>query len=94
MSTENHIGDANKKVSDNPDDSGVEDRSLVRRFAGQCIPFCEEFEDGQALVSTLTGEEDDLGGCVTLSPGGPGKMVSVKKCPVCGFSFRAPNSHP
>jgi hypothetical protein len=42
---------------------------------------------GTALVSTFVGHED-LGGVVTMSPGGPGKLVPVWKCPECGYSVR------
>ena len=43
-------------------------------------------QPGIAMVSTLVGEEDDIGGLVTLSPGGPGRLVDCNKCPECGFS--------
>lgn len=45
--------------------------------------------DGIALVSTLVGEPD-FPGCeaVTLSEGGPGRLVAVMKCSECGWSYR------
>jgi hypothetical protein len=47
-------------------------------------------EPGIALVSTLTAGEPDLGGDVaTMSPGGPGRVVNVAKCPRCGHSISA-----
>ena len=45
-----------------------------------------EMKPGQALESTLVGEPDDIGGCVTVSPGGPGKLVPCMKCAECGWS--------
>ena len=42
---------------------------------------------GTALVSTFVGHED-LGAVCTMSPGGPGKLVPVWKCPECGYSVR------
>jgi hypothetical protein len=37
---------------------------------------------------TYTGYPDFIGGkCVTLSPGGPGRIVTCWKCPKCGYSF-------
>lgn len=49
-----------------------------------------EMEFGSALVSTYAGSEDDIGGCVTYSIAGPGRLVTVLKCPTCGYSFRPP----
>ena len=51
-------------------------------------PKCKtKMVDGKAIAQTYTGVgdfgDDDI---VTLSPGGPGKLVSVSKCPQCGFS--------
>ena len=45
--------------------------------------------DGIALESTLVGEPD-FPGCeaVTLSEGGPGRLVAVMKCSECGWSYR------
>lgn len=53
--------------------------------------FCKKcyvpLERGQAMVSTWVGAPDFPGGAVvTLSPGGPGKLVDCLKCPKCGFS--------
>ena len=57
----------------------------------QCRHCAIPMKPGKSLVSTLTGEEDDIGGCVTLSAGGPGRMVAVMKCPSCGHSFIPPS---
>jgi len=43
--------------------------------------------DGKAIVSTITGTLD-MGEVVTLSPGGPGAVVDVFKCPRCGHSIK------
>lgn len=40
-------------------------------------------------MSTLVGEPDFTGGeAVTLSEGGPGRLVAVMKCSECGWSYR------
>ena len=44
---------------------------------------------GIALVSTLVGEPDfPSSEAVTLSEGGPGRLVAVMKCTECGWSYR------
>lgn len=46
---------------------------------------------GQALISTLVPGEPDFPGDpmgVTLSAGGPGKLVGCWKCPECGYSVK------
>ena len=55
----------------------------VKRICNRCGG---EMKPGQALESTLVGEPDDLGGVVTVSPGGPGKLVPCMKCAECGWS--------
>ncbi len=45
---------------------------------------------GQAIQQTFTSGIPDFPGdnvCITLSPGGPGKLVDVLKCRDCGHSF-------
>lgn len=45
--------------------------------------------EGIALMSTLVGEPDFTSGeVVTLSEGGPGRLVAVMKCTECGWSYR------
>lgn len=45
--------------------------------------------EGIAMESTLTGAPDFINGeCVTLSEGGPGRLVAVMKCSECGWSYR------
>lgn len=59
---------------------------IVRKESGKCNRCGGEMKPGQALENTLVGEPDDIGGCVTLSPGGPGKLVPCMKCAECGRS--------
>ena len=41
-------------------------------------------------MSTLVGEPDFTGGeAVTLSEGGPGRLVAVMKCTECGWSYQS-----
>ena len=55
----------------------------------RCGRCGSEMRPGVALISTLTGEPDELGGdCVTLNWGGPGRLVSCLKCVACGHSKR------
>lgn len=45
---------------------------------------------GQAIQQTFTSGSPDFPGesvGITLSPGGPGKLVNVLKCRDCGHSF-------
>ena len=47
---------------------------------------------GVAIQQTYTGSPDFIGGeCVTMSPGGPGKLVDCLKCRECGFSVAKGN---
>lgn len=42
---------------------------------------------GIAMGQTYTGSPDDLGGdVVTMSAGGPGEVIKVRKCRDCGWS--------
>ena len=44
---------------------------------------------GIALEQTYTGSPDFPGGkVVTMSPGGPGRLVECMKCEKCGWSVR------
>lgn len=44
---------------------------------------------GIAIEQTYTGAPDFPGGeVVTMSPGGPGKLIECLKCPQCGWSVR------
>lgn len=43
---------------------------------------------GQAMESTVTGTPDFPGGeVVTMSFGGPGKLIECNKCTLCGMSY-------
>ena len=46
---------------------------------------------GSAIQETLTGIPDFPGDkhVVTVSPGGPGKMIDCMKCELCGWSVTA-----
>ena len=53
-----------------------------RRCGGRMKP-------GIALEQTYTGSTDFPGGeVVTMSPGGPGRLVECRKCRECGWSVR------
>lgn len=52
-------------------------------------PRCQKrLVPGQALRSTVVGTPDFPGdeAPITLSPGGPGRLTTVLKCPDCGYS--------
>lgn len=54
---------------------------------GRCVKCGDEMGPGEALEQTTTGSPDFAGGeVVTVSPGGPGKLVSCLKCSACGWS--------
>jgi hypothetical protein len=58
--------------------------------AMQCIrPGCDgQMLPGLALAQTYTGSPDFPGQeVVTMSPGGPGKLVPCLKCNACGQSM-------
>ena len=59
---------------------------LRLRYGLSCTRCGGEMKPGQALESTLVGEPDDIGECVTVSPGGQGKLVPCMKCAECGWS--------
>lgn len=68
-------------------------RSMEKTEKGwKCTSCNAAMLPGIAMESTLVGEEDDIGGCVTLNWGGSGRMVRVIKCPVCGYSFLPPTA--
>ena len=42
---------------------------------------------GKAIEQTYTGIPDFIGGdVVTMSPGGPGRLIDCMKCVECGWS--------
>lgn len=61
-------------------------------------PFCRHCElpmaPGIAIDQTYTGSPDFPGGeVVTLSPGGPGRVIECLKCPACGWSVANQPNH-
>ncbi len=60
--------------------------------------FCRHCESpmapGIAIEQTYTGSPDFQGGeVVTLSPGGPGRVIECLKCPACGWSVANKPNH-
>lgn len=55
-----------------------------------CCSRCGgQMKPGIALEQTYTGSPDFPGGeVVTMSPGGPGRLVRCMKCERCGWSVR------
>jgi hypothetical protein len=54
---------------------------------GKCPKCNGKMSYGKALQQTYTGSPDFAGGeVVTMSPGGPGKLVVCWKCQDCGWS--------
>lgn len=51
-------------------------------------PNCSgSMQPGKAIQETFTGSSDFPGGeVITLSAGGPGKLIDCLKCNVCGYS--------
>ena len=46
-----------------------------------------EMKPGKAIEQTYTGIPDFIGGdVVTMSPGGPGRLIDCMKCVECGWS--------
>lgn len=66
-------------------------KSVLKRLAVQmpCKKCGGEMKPGKAIAQTLTGGLPDFPGdtyCVTLSPGGSGKLIDCLKCASCGWS--------
>ena len=58
----------------------------------ECKKCATEMKKGKALAQTWKPGLSDFPGDsvgITLSPGGPGKMIDVLKCPACGYSVAA-----
>lgn len=54
----------------------------------KCKKCGGEMKQGKALMQTVSGSPDFSGGeIVTLSPGGPGKLIDCVKCGDCGHSI-------
>lgn len=67
---------------------GTINRQNENRRRGECPKCGVLLKVGQAIQQTYTGVPDFAGDAypVTVSPGGPGKLVSCLKCPECGYS--------
>jgi len=61
---------------------------VVDRRANRCKKCEGDMQPGVAIQNTLTGMPDFPGDrhAVTLSPGGPGKLIDCMKCTACGWS--------
>jgi hypothetical protein len=66
--------------------AGVHLRSLQRALA--CRKCGAAMGRGLAIQETYTGTPDFPGGAVvTVSAGGPGRLIDCLKCPGCGHSI-------
>jgi hypothetical protein len=61
---------------------GDEIRGNCGRCGGRMSP-------GVAMWQTVVGEPDMGGEVVTMSPGGPGRLIECRKCEQCGHSVGA-----
>jgi hypothetical protein len=62
---------------------------LASHLPSRSCKICNtKLTKGVAIINTLTGIPDFPGdaNAVTVSPGGPGSLVDVLKCPKCGWS--------
>ena len=59
-----------------------------RNFVRMNCKICNgEMKPGKAIEQTYTGIPDFIGGdVVTISPGGPGRLIDCLKCVKCGWS--------
>lgn len=73
--------------------SDVAKRPLDRRVGDAVCRRCGgKMKPSQAIGQTWTGLPDFPGGdVVTLSPGGPGRLIDCLKCEKCGHSISSPN---
>jgi len=78
----------------------LQDKAVQKRLAAQwgystaamsgCKKCGGEMSPGQAIEQTYTGTPDFPGDAypVTMSPGGPGKLIECSKCKACGWSVK------
>ena len=60
---------------------------IVRQAATRCKHCRAPMQPGVAIEQTCTGSPEFAGSeIVTMSPGGPGKLIDCLKCPKCGWS--------
>ena len=54
----------------------------------ECKKCKGEMKPGKAIMQTWTGIPDFPGdkSCITMSPGGRGKLIDCLKCTKCGYS--------
>jgi len=65
----------------------------VLQSAGICPSCLVPMSDGIATEQTYGGTPEWPGAdVVTMSTGGPGKLIDCLKCPICGFSTTKGNS--
>lgn len=64
----------------------VETLAALRQMERKCAKCGGDMRPGVALAQTYTGGAPDMGHVVTMSPGGPGKLIECSKCAVCGWS--------
>lgn len=80
------------------DGKAVTDQLRTDLFAaemGLCHRCGGEMKRGHAIAQTAAGVPDFPGGeVVTLSPGGPGRMIPCMKCADCGHSVTLRDSPP
>lgn len=67
------------------------DRDLSKWLAERHCRKCSGLmQPSKAMQETYTGSSDFIGGAVvTMSPGGPGRLVDCLKCSMCGWSISA-----
>lgn len=67
------------------------DRDLSVWLADRHCRKCNgDMKPSKAMQETYTGRSDFIGGAVvTMSPGGPGRLVDCLKCSICGWSISA-----
>lgn len=78
--------DDNQQPGVIPDQLIEDGRDALLRF---CLKCNVEKVSGQALMTTLVAGSPDFPGDergITMSPGGPGVVVTCWKCPKCGHS--------
>ena len=68
---------------------------MVELANKKCKKCSGEMKEGVAIQNTLTGLPDFHGDkhAVTLSPGGPGRLIDCMKCSACGWSVTTDADH-
>lgn len=78
----------NPVTGGSPDLLQDRDRDLSKWLAERhCRKCTGDMEPSKAIQETYTGAPDFIGGAVvTVSAGGPGRLVDCLKCSICGWS--------